>query len=749
MAGQLPDERLQQHDRQQRVDPRGRRHQPQRRPERAGLQQHDHEEPDDGHRGDLRRLSRRRPGCRRRPTATSCRRRCRAGSPRVQQAAAVQQHLLGQPGRHPCRARPSPASGSPATPARRPLGHGGRRRHRACWRRRTRSSSRTPAQHPYTTSADQHAPADPDGRRRRTTSRCPSRPGARTPPSSTPRWSPSRRRRTRWVTTTSRPAPAAARRRPATSGAASKRGAGVPAAAGHPSAHRRSTSTTQARPGRSAGFDARRRRGRRQRPTACRRPPPAATTGLYFSTPGNTNPPGTSGRHRRRRRRLPLERRPPYSRVTTRRLSRAVRRVPCRGTRRERRRLRPGRRDPLLPVLRRHDTTRARTWTAVQDEDVVYYNAGTWSVFFDGSAHGLAARQPRRRRHQRRRRDAVLLHRRQLEPAGRRRHRRRRRHLQLERHSPTPGSGRRHGATGSPTDARTSTALVRVDATHFYLSFSGDTTRARPRRGPGRGRRRTTTPAPGRSYFDGTAHGLTAGNLRRGRHSMSRDPRPHDPKGRDADEHSTTEPRRAVAARRRAAPRFDRRRFLRSPGGAAGRRGRAPGPARCCCPRPAARPPATAGPLPRRHRRLDLPAADARHPAVPPRRPGARPVHDLHLRLPQRHRARRDRSGRTRRTRRSTPLRCSGSTSSTRRNPARLPGPADQPRAWRCGPTCSTRTRCTGTGSATSSRSSTASRPARWRCRPGASSPTSTARATRARTCTTATSRTWSTCTWA
>ena len=35
----------------------------------------------------------------------------------------------------------------------------------------------------------------------------------------------------------------------------------------------------------------------------------------------------------------------------------------------------------------------------------------------------------------------------------------------------------------------------------------------------------------------------------------------------------------------------------------------------------------------------------------------------------------------------------------------------------RCGPTCSTLTPCTGTGSATSSRSSTASRPARWRCR--------------------------------
>jgi hypothetical protein len=26
---------------------------------------------------------------------------------------------------------------------------------------------------------------------------------------------------------------------------------------------------------------------------------------------------------------------------------------------------------------------------AVQDEDVVYYNAGTWSVYFDGTAHGL------------------------------------------------------------------------------------------------------------------------------------------------------------------------------------------------------------------------------------------------------------------------------------------------------------------------------------------------------------------------
>ncbi len=54
-GGQLPDERLRQHDRQQRVDPRGRRHRHQRRPQRAGLQQHDHEEPDDRHGRHLQR----------------------------------------------------------------------------------------------------------------------------------------------------------------------------------------------------------------------------------------------------------------------------------------------------------------------------------------------------------------------------------------------------------------------------------------------------------------------------------------------------------------------------------------------------------------------------------------------------------------------------------------------------------------------------------------------------------------------
>ncbi|MCI4657998.1 S8 family serine peptidase [Cryobacterium zhongshanensis] len=37
------------------------------------------------------------------------------------------------------------------------------------------------------------------------------------------------------------------------------------------------------------------------------------------------------------------------------------------------------------------DTTTVPVLGAVQDEDVVYYNAGTWSVYFDGTAHGLTA----------------------------------------------------------------------------------------------------------------------------------------------------------------------------------------------------------------------------------------------------------------------------------------------------------------------------------------------------------------------
>ena len=52
---QLPDQRLQQHHREQRVDPRGRRRRARRRAQRPVLQQHDHEERHDGHGRDEQR----------------------------------------------------------------------------------------------------------------------------------------------------------------------------------------------------------------------------------------------------------------------------------------------------------------------------------------------------------------------------------------------------------------------------------------------------------------------------------------------------------------------------------------------------------------------------------------------------------------------------------------------------------------------------------------------------------------------
>ena len=95
---------------------------------------------------------------------------------------------------------------------------------------------------------------------------------------------------------------------------------------------------------------------------------------------------------------------------------------------------------------------------------------------------------------------------------------------------------------------------------------------------------------------------------------------------------------------------------------------------------------------------------DPGDPAVPPRHPGAAraPSHDLHLRVPQRHRTRRDASGSPRRTRPSTRAPLFWVNAVRPGQPGRrVPGPADEPRPRRCGPTCSTRTPSTGTGSAT------------------------------------------------
>ena len=146
---------------------------------------------------------------------------------------------------------------------------------------------------------------------------------------------------------------------------------------------------------------------------------------------------------------------------------------------------------------------------SVQDEDVVFYDAGTWSVFFDGTGHGLTAANLDL--------DAISV-------AG------------ATVYFSTVGNTNPPGVGGAADDADvyswngTSYARVwdatangvagaanvdgfaRVDATHFYLSFAADTTL------PGLGRSRTrtwcsTTTARWSVYFDGTAHGLTSNNL--------------------------------------------------------------------------------------------------------------------------------------------------------------------------------------------------------------------------------------------
>ena len=81
-----------------------------------------------------------------------------------------------------------------------------------------------------------------------------------------------------------------------------------------------------------------------------------------------------------------------------------------------------------------------------QDEDVVYYNAGTWSLYFDGSASGLTAGSATDL-------DAISVvggrlyfsTRQHAIPARCRRHRRRRRHLPLERRQLVHPGGRRLG----------------------------------------------------------------------------------------------------------------------------------------------------------------------------------------------------------------------------------------------------------------------------------------------------------------
>ena len=90
----------------------------------------------------------------------------------------------------------------------------------------------------------------------------------------------------------------------------------------------------------------------------------------------------------------------------------------------------------------------------VQDEDVVYYNDGTWSVYFDGTAHGLTAAGQDIDAINGGRRNALLLHQRQHESRQGPGDRRRRRHLPLELTAGTlhTGLGRhRRRSPGQPT----------------------------------------------------------------------------------------------------------------------------------------------------------------------------------------------------------------------------------------------------------------------------------------------------------
>jgi hypothetical protein len=143
----------------------------------------------------------------------------------------------------------------------------------------------------------------------------------------------------------------------------------------------------------------------------------------------------------------------------------------------------------------------------VQDEDVVLYNAGTWSLYFDGSVNGVAATDL----------DAISIVGGQL-------------YFSTDNTTVPPGAGGtgddadiyRWNGGGSYTrmvDASAvgwSTAnvdgLIWVDATHVYLSYSADTT------APAIGAVQDEDVVRNNGgtwsvYFNGTARGLTAGNL--------------------------------------------------------------------------------------------------------------------------------------------------------------------------------------------------------------------------------------------
>ena len=144
---------------------------------------------------------------------------------------------------------------------------------------------------------------------------------------------------------------------------------------------------------------------------------------------------------------------------------------------------------------------------AVQDEDVVFYNAGTWSLFFDGSVNGVGGTDL----------DAISIVGGSL-------------YFSTDTTLVPPGAGgggddadiyRWNGAS-SFTRVRDASALgwstanvdglVWVDATHVYLSYSANTTVP----GIGAIQDEDVVRNDGGTWsvhFNGTAVGLTSDNL--------------------------------------------------------------------------------------------------------------------------------------------------------------------------------------------------------------------------------------------
>jgi hypothetical protein len=149
----------------------------------------------------------------------------------------------------------------------------------------------------------------------------------------------------------------------------------------------------------------------------------------------------------------------------------------------------------------------------VQDEDIVFYNAGVWSVFFDGTARGLTAANLDI--------DAFTIDGSNI-------------YFSTVGNTNPPGVGgtaddadiyRWNGtafsravdvtAVANPLPAGANVdGLKLVDATHFYLSFDGNVTIALP--GPDLTVQDEDVVYYNNGtwsvYFDGTGKGLTAGN---------------------------------------------------------------------------------------------------------------------------------------------------------------------------------------------------------------------------------------------